>query len=161
MAILACLYGVFAQHSVWFPINLLAGVILTDIGNASLEQLRTFSGGVFLAALAGHIGLSILVGVLYAVALPMFPRRAFLWAGIIMPLIWSAVIATLLNLLNPALSNQISWPWFVVCQLGYALVCSGVIARSAKIETMQSWTFAERAHMEAPGMPRPKADDKD
>ena len=160
MAVLACIYGLIAQHSIWFPINLLAGVVLPDMGSATLEQLRAFSGGAFAAALAGHIALSVLVGVLYAVTMPMFPKYAAFWSGILMPLIWSGVIATLLNLINPALNERISWPAFVVCQLGFGLVCGYIISRSARLTTMQTWTFAERAYMDAPGISRGRPDDR-
>lgn len=159
MAILASLYGLIAQHSIWFPVNLLAGVVLPAMGDATLEQLRAFDGTAFAAALAGHAGLSVLVGVLYAVTVPMFPKYAPFWAGILMPLVWSGVVATLLNLISPALNDRISWPWFVACQLGFGLVCGYIIARSARIKTMQSWTFAERANMEAPGVSRERPED--
>ncbi len=154
MAALACLYGLIAQHSIWFPVNLLAGVVMPSMGEASLEHLRAFDGFAFTLALVGDIGLSALVGVLYAVTLPMFPKYAFFWAGILMPLIWSGLVATLLNLINPALNERISWPWFVACQLGFGLVCGFVIARSERIKTMQDWTFAERASIDALGLPR-------
>jgi hypothetical protein len=75
----------------------------------------------------------------------MFPRYAFFWAGILMPLVWSGVVATLLNLLNPALNSRINWPSYVLCQLAFGLVCGFVIARSERIKTLQSWTLAERA----------------
>ena len=152
MAALACLYGLIAQHSIWFPVNLLSGVVLPNMGSETLEQLRAFSPGPFAVALAGHIVLSILVGVLYAVILPMFPKYAPFWAGILMPLIWTGIVATLLNLINPALNSRINWLWFIACQLGFGLVCGYIIARSARIKTMQSWTFAERASLDAPGI---------
>jgi uncharacterized membrane protein YagU involved in acid resistance len=154
MAALACLYGLIAQHSIVYPVNLLAGVVMPSISNETVEQLRAFDGLAFVAALVGHIVISILVGVLYAVALPMFPKYAALWAGVFMPLIWSAVVSVLMNLLNPPLSEHINWPWFVVSQLGFGLVCGYIIARSTSIRTMQSWTLAERAFMDAPGISR-------
>ena len=147
MAGLACLYGLFAQHSIWYPVNLLAGVVIPDLGNATLEQLRAFNGMAFFAALLGHITISILVGVLYAVMLPMFPKYAPFWAGILMPVIWSGVVATTLNMLNPALNSRINWPWFVVCQLGFGLVGGFLIARSTHIRTLQSWSLADRAFL--------------
>jgi hypothetical protein len=149
MAVMACIYGLIAHHSIWFPVNLLAGVVMPSIGAESAEQLSVFDGAAFAAALVGHIGLSVLVGVLYAVTLPMFPKWAFFWAGILMPLIWSGLVATLLNLINPALNSLISWPWYVACQLGFGLVCGYVIARSERIKTMQTWSLAERAHLDA------------
>lgn len=152
MAVLACLYGLVAQHSIWYPVNLLAGVVLPNMGSETLNQLRAFNGTAFTAALAGHVVLSILVGVLYAVTLPMFPKYAPFWAGILMPFIWSGIVATLLNLINPALNERISWPSFVGCQLAFGLVCGYFVAHGTRIKTMQSWTLAERALLDAPGL---------
>ena len=150
MAGLACLYGLVAQHSIWYPVNLLSGVVIPDLGNATTEQLRAFNGLAFGAALVGHAIISILVGIVYAVMLPMFPKYAPFRAGILMPLFWSGLVATTLNILNPAMNSRINWPWFVVCQLGFGLVGGFFIARSTSIRTMQSWSLAERAFLEAP-----------
>jgi len=160
MAALACLYGLIAQHSIWYPVNLLAGVVIPDLGEASIEQLRAFHLLPFVAALIGHAIISMLVGVVYAVMLPMFPKYAPFWAGILMPLFWSGLVATTLNILNPALNDRISWPWFVVCQLAFGLVGGYVIARSTSIKTMQSWPITERAFLHAPGIQPPKEDEK-
>lgn len=154
MAVLACLYGLIAQHSLWYPVNLLAGVVIPNLGLESVEQLRTFSGLAFGAAVIGHLSISIMVGIVYAVMLPMFPKYAPFWAGILMPLFWSALVAVSLGLINPVLNNRISWPWFVACQLGYGLVGGFVIARSTSIKTMQSWGFAERVFLHTPGLHR-------
>lgn len=150
MAALACLYGLFAQHSIWYPINLLSGVVIPDLGSETVEQLRRFNGLAFAAAIVGHGAISILVGVLYAVMMPMFPKYAAFLAGILMPVFWSGLVATSLNFINPALNSRISWPWFVVCQLGFGLVGGYVIARSTSIRTMQTWSLAERAFLETP-----------
>ena len=152
MAALACLYGLVAEHSIWYPINLLSGVVIPSMGNASMEQLRSFNAFAFFAASVGHLGISILVGIVYAVMLPMFPKYAAFWAGILMPLFWSGLIATTLGIVNPLMNSRISWPWFVACQLGFGLVGGYVIARSTSIKTMQSWTLAERAFLHSPGV---------
>jgi hypothetical protein len=156
MAALACLYGLIAQHSIWYPINLLSGVVIPDLGSETVEQLRRFNGLAFAAAVVGHGAISILVGVLYAVMLPMFPKYAPFWAGILMPVIWSGLVATTLNFVNPALNSRISWPWFIVCQLGFGLVGGYIIARSTSIRTMQTWSLAERAFLESPQDEEPK-----
>jgi hypothetical protein len=158
MAALACLYGLIAQHSIWYPINLLAGVVIPAMADATIEQLRAFNGLAFIAALIGHGVISILVGIVYAVMLPMFPKYAPLWAGILMPLFWSGLVATTLNIVNPAMNGRINWPWFVACQLGFGLVGGYVIARSTRIKTMQSWSLAQRAFVEAPGV-RPRREE--
>lgn len=150
MAILASLYGLIAQHSIWYPVNLLAGVVIPGLGTESVQQLRQFQGLPFTAAFIGHVGLSILVGIVYAAILPMFPKYAPLWAGVIVPLFWSGLTATTLNVLNPPLNARISWPWFVVCQLAFGLTGGYVIARSERIHTMQSVPFAQRAAFHYP-----------
>ncbi len=152
MAALACLYGLIAQHSIWYPVNLLAGVVIPGMGSETIEQLRQFQPLAFVAALIGHAIISILVGIVYAVMLPMFPKYAPFWAGILMPLFWSGLVATALSVINPAMNERISWPWFVVAQLGFGLVGGYFIARSTSIGTMQTWTLAERAFVEAPGL---------
>ncbi|HZS54434.1 MAG TPA: hypothetical protein VFA65_08525 [Bryobacteraceae bacterium] len=161
MAGLACLYGLIAQHSIWYPVNLLAGVVIPGMGNETIEQLRTFQPLAFFAALIGHIIISILVGIVYAVILPMFPKYAPFWAGILMPIFWSGLVATTLSVINPVMNQRISWPWFVVAQLGFGLVGGYFIARSTSIRTMQSWTLAERAFMEAPGLHSPGEENRE
>lgn len=157
MAALACLYGLIAEHSLWYPVNLLSGVVIPGMSGLSTEQLRSFMPLAFFAALIGHIGISILMGIVYAVLLPMFPKFAPFWAGILMPLFWSGLVASALNVIDPAMNGRINWPWFVVCQLAFGLVGGFFIARSTNIKTMQSWSLAQRAFVEAPGV-RPTED---
>jgi hypothetical protein len=47
MAALSCLYGLIAQGSIWYPVNLLAGVVIPNLGSAPLEQLKAFNGLAF------------------------------------------------------------------------------------------------------------------
>ena len=129
------------------------------MAQASIEQLRQYNGLAFFAALIGHVTISILVGVLYAVMLPMFPKYAPLWGGIMMPLLWSGLIASTLSILNPAMNERINWVWFVACQLGFGLAGGYVIARSTQIDTMQSWRLADRAFVDAPGLRPPREDE--
>ncbi|HEX4748486.1 MAG TPA: hypothetical protein VH302_02995 [Bryobacteraceae bacterium] len=161
MAALAALYGLVVQHSIWYPVNLLAGVVIPGMGNETIEQLRQFQPLAFFAALVGHALISIMVGIVYAVMLPMFPKYAPFWAGILMPLFWSGLVATTLSIINPAMNERISWPWFVAAQLGFGLVGGYFIARSTSIKTMQTWTLAERAFVEAPGLHVESRDEED
>ena len=90
MAVLACLYGVFKYGSIWYPINLLAAAGVPALAEASLETLRQFSLSGLVVGSIAHISISILVGLLYAVLLPMLPARfEWLWGGIVTPLIWT------------------------------------------------------------------------
>jgi len=149
MAIVAMLFGLIAQRSIWYPINLLAAGILPSLAEAPVEQLREFSTPGLIAGSVIHLLVSLLVGLLYAVSLPMFPRGAGWRSGLVTPVLWSGLIAITLDLINPTLSERIDWIWFVGSQIVYGLVTGWVVARSAKIETMQSWPLAERAGIEA------------
>jgi len=149
MAAVAMLFGLLSQGSIWYPINLLAAGIVTSLAGAPVEQLRKFSEAGLIAGTLIHGTISILVGALYAIALPMFPHGASWRSGLVTPLLWSGLVASTLNLINPTLNKRIDWIWFVGSQIAFGLAASQVIARTAKIETMQNWPLAQRAGIEA------------
>lgn len=150
MAVLALLYGWVAQKSIWYPVNLLAAAGVPSLAEASLQTLCEFSPLGFAVALVSHVTVSILVGLLYAVLLPMLPAKLeWLWGGIITPLIWSALLAPIMHVINPALAARVDWPWFVVCQVAFGMVGGFVVFKSAKIETMQTWPLAAKMGVEA------------
>jgi hypothetical protein len=150
MAIVAILFGLIAQGSIWYPINLLAAGILPSLGAAPIEQLREFSLAGLIAGSIIHGTISLFVGLLYAVSLPMFPRGASWRSGLVTPVLWSGLVAATLGVINPTLNERIQWGWFVGSQIAFGLAAGWVVARTAKIATMQSWPLAERAGIEAP-----------
>ena len=153
MAIVACAYGVITHRSIWYPINLLAAAAMPSLAQADLAQLTAFNGTGFIVALISHGILSILVGLLFAVLLPMLPsRRADFWGSLISPLLWSALIWATLRLINPALNARIDWIWFVASQIAFGMTTGYVVHRSKMVETMQTWPLAARAGIEAPGV---------
>jgi hypothetical protein len=159
MACVAIVYGLITQGSIWYPINLLAAAAMPDLAAASVEELRRFNAAGLGLGIVIHVLTSILVGVLYAVTLPMFPKGAWLWAGILSPILWSGLIASTLEFINPALNARIDWFWFVVSQLAFGMIGGYVIARSQSIRTMQNWSLAMRTGLEVPGI-MPEKDDK-
>ena len=69
MAILAMAYGLVALHSIWYPINLLAGGFFPgEVTTAA--QLTAFHGPLLLVASIIHFITSLLVGLLYGAMLP-------------------------------------------------------------------------------------------
>jgi uncharacterized membrane protein YagU involved in acid resistance len=150
MALLAVLYGLVKHGSVWYPVNLLAAAGVSSLANATTEQLRAFSGLGFGVALFSHVVLSVLIGLVYAVMVPMFPRRGWLWAGIVTPLFWTGLFHATARFINPTLEGRVDWPWFVVCQVAFGLVTGYIVARSERIETRQTWPLAARVGLEAP-----------
>ena len=145
MAVLAILYGIVKQGSIWYPVNLMAAAGVSSLTDASLEQLRAFHAVGFGVALVFHVILSVLIGLVYAVLVPMFPRRGWFWAGIVTPLFWTGLFHATARLINPALEARVDWPWFVICQVAFGLVTGYIVARSESIETRQTWPLAARA----------------
>ena len=161
MAIVACLYGVITHRSIWYPINLLAAAAMPSLAQADLAQLTAFNGTGFIVALISHGILSILVGLLFAVLLPMLPsRHADFWGSLISPLLWSALIWATLRLINPALNARIDWIWFVASQIAFGMTTGYVVHRSKMVETMQTWPLAARAGIEAPGVMSERREEK-
>ena len=156
MAIIACLYGLIAYRSIWYPINLLAAVALPSLAGAGPATLKTFSSIGLIMALIVHGIISSLVGLLYAAILPMMPSRftAF-WGSFLAPVLWTALIASTLKLINPALNSRIDWFWFIASQIAFGLITGYIVAHSKMVETAQPGPLPVRAGIEAPGvMPR-------
>jgi len=160
MAIVACAYGLIFHGSIWYPINLLAAAALPSMANANLAQLKAFDATAFAIAFFSHGILSILVGVVYAVLLPMLPLRyAPYYCSFVAPFFWTALVWASLDLINPTLNARIAWPWFIASQVAFGATCGYVVARSSKIETMQTWPLAARAGLEAPGIMHEREDE--
>ena len=153
MAIIACLYGLIAHGSLWYPVNLLAAAALPSLADAGPAELKAFHMAGFIVALISHGIISLLVGLLYAAILPMMPSRftAF-WGSFLAPVLWTALIASTLRLINPALNARIAWGWFIASQVAFGLITGYVVAHSKMVETAQSWPLAARAGVEAPGL---------
>lgn len=149
MAIVACLWGVVVEGSLWLPINLLAGIFLPGIENEPVEALRSLNTGWLLTAAVIHAVGSVFVGLLYVVALPMMPRRPILFGGIVAPLFWTGLIWASLGIVNPALEKYISWPWFIASQFAFGITAGIVISRFNRVPTMQFLPLSQRLGIEA------------
>ena len=152
MAMLAALYGVITHGSVWYPINLLAAVVYGQPFELSVEHLTSFHLELLLVATALHLITSVLVGLLYGVMLPMFPRRPILLGGFIAPIMWTGLLYTGLGIINPLLDQRIDWTWFVVSQIGFGVVAGLVVVRQERVRTRQYMPFAVLAGIESPGI---------
>jgi len=153
MAALAMLYGLVGQHSIWYPINLLAAGFMPAKMTETTAQLAAFHLGIFLIAVPIHLITSLLVGLLYGAMLPMLSRRPVLLGGFIAPILWTGLIHSILGIVNPVLNQRIHWAWFVLSQMGFGIVAGIVVSRQERIRTWQHLPFALRAGMEG-GMTR-------
>ena len=149
MAACAVLYGLVAQRSVWYPINLLAASASATLSQMPDDQLRQFHGVGLLLALIIHSVGSALVGLLYGIALPMFPRHPVLLGGVLAPIFWTGLLHSGLGVINHALQARIHWGWFFAAQVAFGLVAGRVVARRERISTLQHVPFAMRVGLEA------------
>jgi hypothetical protein len=152
MAILACTYGLLKVGSIWYPINLLAATLYAQSLKLDPSQLNSFHFDSFAMAVVLHGVGSTLVGLLYGAMLPMFPRRPILLGGLIAPVLWSALLYSILDLLNPLLASRIDWFWFMASQVAFGVVAGLVVVRHERISTRENLPFAMRAGVEAPGI---------
>ena len=149
MAILAIIYGVASKHGIWYPINLLAAGFFPS--RVTIAGIAAFHSDAFLVAAAVHLVTSLIVGLLYGAMLPMFPRRPILLGGFVAPLLWSGLLHSILDIVNPVLNQHIDWFWFVLSQLGFGIVAGIVVSQQERIHTWQHLPFAVRAGMETTG----------
>jgi len=152
MAVLAMLYGVLSQTSIWYPINLLAAGFFPAATTGTTAEIAAFHLRAFLIAVPIHLITSLLVGLLYGAMLPMLPQRPILLGGFIAPLLWSGLIHSILGIVNPVLNQRIDWLWFVASQVGFGILAGLVVSRQERIRTRQQLPLAVRAGLETSGM---------
>jgi hypothetical protein len=152
MIVPALIYGLVAQHSIWYPINLLGGAGVAHWRNPSTADIAAFHWQGLLVAIVIHSLTCSLIGLLYGAMLPMLPRRPVLLGGILAPVLWTGILHSAMGMINPALDSRIQWGWFLVSQITYGLTAGIVVARHERIPTAQSIPFAARMGIEAAGL---------
>lgn len=152
MAGLAMLYGLISHTGIWYPVNLLVAGFFPGAMHATTAQIAQFHLSALLLAIPIHLITSLLVGLLYGVMLPMLPRRPILLGGLIAPVMWSGLLYSTLDIINPVLNQRINWLWFVLSQFGFGIVAGLVVSSQEQTLTYQGLPFAVRAGIEAPGV---------
>jgi hypothetical protein len=148
----ALVYGLIAQHSIWYPVNLLGGAGVANWLNPSVADLAAFHWQGLLVASVIHVITCVLVGLLYGAMLPMLPRHPIVLGGIVAPVLWTGLLHSTMGVINPELRSHIAWGWFLISQIIFGLVAGLVVARQERINTGQSRPFLMRMGIEAPGL---------
>ncbi len=146
MAVLAVMYGMISGRGMWYAINVLAAGFFP--GRHPLAEIGTFQWDSLLIASALHLLVSLSVGLLYGAALPMLPRHPILLGGLLAPILWSGLVHSLVQLIDPQLDQQIDWLWFAFSQVGFGVVAGIVVSRQERVPTQQHLPFAVRAGFE-------------
>jgi hypothetical protein len=135
MPVPALLWGVLSGQGFWYPVNLLAGMVLPSVGDMDAAELGRFHLPLLVAAVIIHIVLSVVIGLIYGVLLPTLPSvpRPIAWGGLLMPVLWTAANYLAMRVGNPALPGEISWPWFIVSQFVYGVTMSAVVLGAKRV----------------------------
>ncbi len=149
MTVLAELYGILKGYGIWYPINLLAAGFFP--GDDTIAKLSAFHLEAFLIASAIHLLTSVVVGLLYGATLPMFPRHPILLGGILAPLLWSGLLHSTIQVINPILNRRIDWVWFAISQIAFGIVAGFIVSKQERVRTWQHMPFLVRAGTQMTG----------
>jgi hypothetical protein len=135
MAIPAAAWGWLTGHAFWYPVNLLAAMITPRIAELPTADLEKFHGDWLLVAVGMHAVLSLAFGVALGLVSPKLPDipAAISWGALLMPVLWTALSYSVMDVVSPVLARRVDWPWFVASQFVFGLTAAVVVARSEKI----------------------------
>ena len=135
MPVPALLWSLMSGHGIWYPANLLAGMVLPGLGSQPAAELKPFHANWLIVAIAIHAAMSIGFGIVYGLLLPALRPipGPLAWGGLLLPLLWTATSHSLMGVVNPLLQQRVDWPWFVVSQFVFGVVAAVVVLRSEKV----------------------------
>ena len=130
MPLPAMLYGLASGHGIWLPINLLAGMVLPNVGVTTAE-LEQFHLPLFVTGLIIHAVTSLIIGLLYGVLLPTLPDvpKPIAWGALLMPLLWTAISYFAWGAANPSLRARVDWLSFILSQLVFGIIAAVIFMR--------------------------------
>ncbi|MCH5376179.1 MAG: hypothetical protein JJ992_19585 [Planctomycetes bacterium] len=133
MAAVALVYGLVSGRGIWYPVNLLAAMLLPGAAEWNVAQLERFQLGALMLGLLIHGTTSLGVGLMFALLFPMLPGRPLIWGGLVGPLLWSTGIYAFMGVLNPVMNSRVDWIWFIVSQFAFGLTTGFVVGRTKKV----------------------------
>jgi hypothetical protein len=138
MPVPALLWGLFSGHGLWYPVNLLAGMVLPGVGSMTVPELEGFHASLLLVALVIHVMMSLVIGLIYGVLLPTLPEvpRPIAWGGLFMPILWTGASYLAMSVANPVLPGKVSWPWFLVSQLVFGITMPAVVLGARRLPSV-------------------------
>jgi hypothetical protein len=132
MPLPALLYALLNGHGIWYPVNLLAGMVLPGVGSMTASELEQLNPTLLVTAVVIHVVMSVIIGLIYGVVLPTLPTipGPVAWGCLLMPLLWTGISFGVMSLVNPLLDQGVSWPWFIISQFIFGVVTASVCVRA-------------------------------
>jgi hypothetical protein len=140
MPIPALLWGVLSGHGIWYPVNLLTGLVLPGVGHMTDGELEQFRLGLLLLGLVIHAINSVTFGLIYGVLMPTLPDlpKPLAWGGLMMPMLWTALSYSSMGLVNPLLNRRVDWSWFIASQFVFGVAAALAITRLKGFSRLKS-----------------------
>jgi hypothetical protein len=147
MGLVAMIFSLIRFHSFWYATNLMAASSFLSWTNAEDAFLSSFHLEGLLVALAIHIFISVLIGLLYASIVPIFPRLAVVTGGLVTPLVWTALAYSVMDSVTPVLAARVDWPWFIISQIAFGLTAVAVVSLRVRVRSAEfrALSFDQRA----------------
>lgn len=137
MPIPAEAWSLLSGHGLWYPVNLLDGLVLPGVDHFSVPELEQFRPWLFVLGLFIHVVMSTVIGLAFGVLLPLIPTRwwwQLVFGGLVLPCVWTGFSGGLMGIANPALREHVDWYWFAVSQFVFAIAATLVVLRSEKLD---------------------------
>jgi hypothetical protein len=135
MPVPALLWGMFSGLGPWYPVNLLAGMVLPGVERMSDQDLMEFHTSLLLVALVIHVAMSVVIGLVYGVLMPTLPEvpRPIAWGGLLMPILWTGASYVAMRVVNPELPGKVQWAWFLVSQFVFGITMPAVVLGAIRL----------------------------
>lgn len=145
MFIVAMVGSLILQGDIWYPFNILSATVLPSLTENDLSDFNAVS---FILGIVIHFTISICIGLVYGVLLPLMPRHPVLLGTLSVPFIWSFLLYESMSIVNPLLDATVNWWWFLFSQITFGIVAGFVVAKGEHIRTLQFKSFVERVGLE-------------
>jgi hypothetical protein len=133
MPIPAVIYSLSTGHGLWYPANLLVGMVLPGVDKLAVSDLEKFNFGYLMAAIVIHLAMSLVIGLAYGVLLPMLPRipKELAWGALLMPVLWTGASFVAITVVDPSLARRLDWPSFIFAQFVFGTFAAVIVRRLA------------------------------
>jgi hypothetical protein len=147
MPVPALVWGLISGHGIWYPINLLAGMVIAGVGDMPVTELEQFRFSLLLVGLVIHAAMSLVLGLMYGVLLPTLPSipgGQIVWGGVLFPLLWTGAAYGLMGVVNPLLQQEVDWPWFIASQFVFGITAAFVVIRTEQVAVAPAGTGPDK-----------------